>query len=294
MAVTGNAALTVNIDTGLVYMPASIAFNGVYVGYNAASYTSAALAAVSTTQWRTDAIVARQHDTANGDGDDNWDIVAITGAFSSSSPGATPALPNNSVLLALVRVTPNMTVTNGVGTIVDSRVYSPLTSMLYTTSAARPPLTAPEGTSWYETDNHIAGMIVNGSYQYQYNIPGPASIPDVWHVLPTLQNSWTLITGLPSSGYRKRPSDPTMVEFMCAVQAGTRADGTVLLTLPAGYAAAGNYQRMDCSTDITGWTGPRTDGASPFLRVDTSGNVVLFGLPLGAGPLYCNSEFRIV
>lgn len=296
MAVTGTSGLSVNVDTGLVYMPATTAWYGAYVGYNAASY-NITLAAVSTTQWRTDAIVAVQNDSAVGgtvygaNGADGWDIVAITGTFSSSSPGATPTLPNSSVLLALIRVTPNMTVTNGVGTVVDSRSYMPLNGPIWTTSAGRPPTTAPEGTTWWETDTHLMGILVQGAYQYMYLVPGTANPPDTWHALPVLQNSWALITGLPSSGYRKRPSDPTVVEFMCQVQNGNRADGTSLLTMPAGYAAAGNYQRMGCSTG-TGWTSPRTDGESPQLLVDTSGNVTLLGMPNGAGPLYCNSQYR--
>lgn len=293
LAVTGTAGLNVAVDTGMVVMGASTAWGGVYTGVNTASYT-VAIAAVSTTQWRTDLIVARQHDTANGDGDDNWDIVPVTGTFASSSPGATPTAPNNSVPLALIRVVPNMTVTNGVGTVVDFRNYLNLGGQLYTTSSNRPPLTAPEGTEWYETDTHMGGQIVNGAYAYQYNIPGAAALSDTWHALPVLQNSWTLITGLPISGYRKCPWDPTLVQFQAAVQAGTRADGTTLLTLPGGYAAVGNYQRIDCSCDITGWTTPRTDGADAFLRFDTSGNAVLYGLPNGAGPLYCNGFFRVL
>src|SRR5258708_4994413 len=84
LAVTGTAGLNVSVDTGMAVMGSSTAWGGVYTGVNTAAYT-VAIAAVSATQWRTDLICARQHDTANGDGDDNWDIVAVTGTFSGSS-----------------------------------------------------------------------------------------------------------------------------------------------------------------------------------------------------------------
>src|SRR6185437_5103452 len=112
--VAGNAAMNVTVQTGLVYMPGAAAWQGIYAGYNPANYT-VTVPAASSTQWRSDYIVAKQLDTAFGDASDTWDIVDVAGAFSSSSPGALPTLTGNVVPLAIIRVVPNMTVTNGGG-----------------------------------------------------------------------------------------------------------------------------------------------------------------------------------
>jgi len=182
MQITGLASLNVQVGTGLVYMPNTTAWNGMYAGYNTATF-NLALAAVSATQWRTDRVDAVVVDP--GDNTANWNVVVTTGTFSSSAPGSTPAAPANSTPLALVRVVPNMTVTNGGGTIVDSRLYQPLSGPWPTTSSARPPLTAPNGTMWYETDTNLLGVIVNGAYQYI----AFSSVVDSWHNI-TLDSGW--------------------------------------------------------------------------------------------------------
>jgi hypothetical protein len=293
LLVTGTAGLTVNVDTGMVFMPCSTAFNGVYVGVNTASF-AVTIPAVSATQWRQDYICASQQDTALGGGTDNWVLQDVAGAFSSSAPGVLPSLPANSIPLAIVQVTPNMTVTNGGGTVIDARVYTPLAGRIYCTSATRPPLTAPEGTEWWETDTHMPGIIVNGTYQYQHVIPQTATPVDPWHPLPALQNGWSVSVGLPASGYRKRPSDPTNVELMGNLIVGTVADGTTIMTLPAAYAAAGSSQYLPCVV-FPGWTTPRSDGASPAVRMDSNGNVQVYGLPTPGGGSHffvINSNYR--
>ena len=100
----------VQVGTGLVYIPNSTAWNGEYAGYNTSTF-NVALAASSSTQYRRDYIVAQVTDP--GDATANWNVVAVTGTFSSSAPGALPAIPANSIPLAIVNVTPNMTIGDG-------------------------------------------------------------------------------------------------------------------------------------------------------------------------------------
>src|SRR3954469_18418779 len=90
LVITGLASMNVQADTGLVYIPNSTAWNGLYAGYNTGTF-NVSLAASSATQWRQDYIVAQVTDP--GDNTANWNVVAVTGTFSSSAPGSLPALP---------------------------------------------------------------------------------------------------------------------------------------------------------------------------------------------------------
>lgn len=177
LAVTGNAAMTVNVNTGLVLMPNSAAWGGMYLGYNTASYV-VTVPASNSSQWRRDYIAAVMTDA--GTSAAAWDIVDVPGAFSSSAPGSLPSLPANSVPIAIVNVVPNMTVTNGGGTVQDARVYQPLSGAWPTTSGSRPSLSAPAGTTWYEADTQQYGIIIAGAYHY---IPTSPLAVDTWHDL---------------------------------------------------------------------------------------------------------------
>jgi hypothetical protein len=276
MAVTGNAAMTVTIATGLVYMPSSTAWSGMYAGYNTASYTIS-LAAASSTQWRTDVIAAVQNDSATSTsyagvttGVDGWDIVAVEGTFSSSSPGATPALPSNAVPLALVRVTPNMTVTNGGGTVVDARVYVPMDGPWPTTSSARPSLSAPEGTMWWENDTNLLGIIVSGAYNYvpYYSVVAT----DPWHNFGGILSGWT-VSGV--ARYRLMPTNEVLIDLNNIVPPGSPpADGTTIWViangLPTGYRPIRTYTRNVYSaiqgTEVPAW------------RFNTDGSITVYGV----------------
>jgi len=211
--VTGNAAMTVNVDTGLVYMPGAAAWQGMYAGYNTASYV-VTVPASSSTQWRSDYIVARQHDTAFGDADNNWDIVDVAGSFSSSAPGTLPTLSGNVVPLAIIRVVPNMTVTNGGGTVVDARVWGNLAGPLFTNSTALPPSTMPNGTMWVERDTNRLGVLLNSTYCYLYN----SATLDIQEIIKTADETVTSSTTLQNDNQLLLPYQPNATYiFRCWV-----------------------------------------------------------------------------
>jgi hypothetical protein len=277
LAVSGNAALTVTIGTGLVYIPSATAWAGMYAALNEANYTIS-IAAVSATQWRTDIIAAVQNDSATSTslasvttGVDGWDIVDVVGTFSSSSPGATPTLPPNAVPLAHVLVTPNMTVTNAGGTVVDARIYSPLSGIVSTVSSARPPLTCPEGTMWWENDTNLLGVIVSGAYNY---IPYGAGITnDPWHALGTITAGWS-VGGI--ARYRLKPDGEVEVDLNSIVPPGTPpANGTDVYTavngLPSGYRPVRTYSANAVASQALGV-------GTPAFKFLATGEIQIFGV----------------
>lgn len=171
LGVTGSASLSLTVGTGLVYIPSSTAWNGLYAAY-ATSTTTVTIPAASSTQWRRDYIVAEITDPS--DNTAAWNIIDVEGTFSSSAPGALPTLPANCVPLAVVAVTPNMTVTTGAVT--DVRTYVPLGGPTPCTAATAP--TGPDGTMWYETDTDLLGVWQNGAKAYILTGPGAT---DTWH-----------------------------------------------------------------------------------------------------------------
>lgn len=236
--ITGLASLNVQVGTGLIYIPNTTAWNGMYAGYNTANF-NVSIAAASSTQWRTDRVDAVCTDP--GDATAAWNAVVTTGTFSSSSPGATPAAPANSIPLALIRVVPNMTVTNGGGTVVDNRTMNGLKGVWPTTSALRPSLSCPNGTMWYESDTQALGVIVAGAYRY-INVTAPA-VQDPWHNFNPLVTGWSV----PVSGfakYRKTFDNEVQITASLATTTGTAGDNLVTITssaLPAGYRPINNH-----------------------------------------------------
>jgi hypothetical protein len=256
MVVTGNAAMTVNIDVGLVYMPASNSWGGAYAGYNSSLYTISVPAA-NASQWRSDYICAVQNDSATGasyagvtTGVDGWDIVDVEGTFSGSSPGALPAIPNNAVPLAIIRVVPNMTVTNGGGTVVDARLYVPMPGPWPTTSSNRPSLSSPEGTMWWENDTNQLGIIVSGSYWNVPIFPIVAVNNDVWHT-PSLGSGWaTGASGGPARGAEYRVTNDNMLEIEGAIHSTSATPAATIFTLPAGWIPSQSFNAVAVSNQF--------------------------------------------
>jgi hypothetical protein len=286
LAVTGTAGMTVNVDTGQVNMGGSTAWQGMYSGYNTASY-SVTVPASNSSQWRSDYIVARQQDVAFGDATNLWDIVDVAGAFSGSAPGSLPALPNNAVVLAIIRVVPNMTATNGGGTVVDARQYLPLPGVLYTTSASKPSLSCPEGTQWFETDTNQLGIIINGAYQY-IAILLTGTI-DPWHAMSPLHGWSAFGTGWTSPQYRLLPNNPDEVEIIGTMAVGTTANGTTIAsTLPAAYQNT-NLQAIEAMC-IQGVTTSPTD--TPYVLM-TAGSLSVWGLPPGTATIFFHGTYSV-
>jgi hypothetical protein len=270
--------MVVNIGTGLVYTRGANTFQGVYAGYNDASY-AVTIPASSSTQWRSDYIVARQHDSAYGDGDDNWDIVDIPGSFSSSSPGALPALSGNVTPLWIVRVTPNMTVTTATGTLVDARQYAPLAGPWPTTSANQPPTTSPDGSLWVENDTHLLGVVLNSGLQYILTSPN-STAADSWHNITGLANGWSIGSGGYFS-YRFNLDRRSVKISVRNVSVGSNADGTTIFSsaIPSSYRPMTN-QRVLVGTDVMRVSGGNTESSE--LIVITDGTIQCQGIASAA------------
>ncbi len=283
MVVTGLASLNVQIGTGLVFIPNTTAWNGMYAGYNTATF-NVAIPAVSTTQWRSDYIVAQCIDP--GDATANWNVFDVAGVFSSSSPGALPALPANSIPLAIIRVVPNMTVTNGGGTVVDARVWNGLKGIWPTTSTARPSLTCPNGTMWYEADTFALGVIINGAYAY-LNTASPAA-QDPWHNFNPLAAGWSVPAG-GFAKYRKTFDNEVQLTAAIATTVGTSSTWTTITAspLPAGYRPPSNHI-FAAATDAESASPSQQ---SPRAQLLTTGHIQLQYISTSA--LFAEFEARI-
>lgn len=258
LAVGGLASMNVSIDTGLVYVPNTTAWNGMYACYNTASF-NVAIAVASATQWRRDYIVAQVVDP--GDNTANWNAVAVTGTFSSSAPGPLPSLPSNCVPLAIVNVVPNMTVTNGGGTVQDARYWQALQGPLITTSSSRPSLSCPNGTMWYEMDTGLVGIILNGAYQYL--VAGAA--PDTWHSLGTLAG-YTVTQGR----WRRKSDGDTEVEIVVTPNGANAASVNFANAIASGAYPVRSYGGPTFPLSANGTTAPTFQ---PRVLLYTSSNV---------------------
>jgi hypothetical protein len=287
LAVSGLASMNVTVGTGLGYVPSTTAWNGTYAVYQSTT-TNVAIAAASSTQWRRDYIVAQVTDP--GDNTAAWTPAAVTGAFSSSAPGALPAIPANAIPLAIINVTPNMTVTNGGGTVQDARLFLPLPGIWPTTSSARPPLTAPEGTMWFETDTNQAGIIINGAYVY-FSLA--TSVADTWHDLRPASAGWSgSVSGEYPPQYRKSP-DGTRVEIFGIINLSNPYTGVNVFAnpLPAGYRP-NHTVRIPFFTLSNGTSNMVSTGLAQVL---TNGNIQFSNLPTGlAGTnIFFNGSFPL-
>ena len=285
LAVTGTSGMTVNVDTGLGYMSSGTAFRGTYAGYNSASY-SVTVPASSATQWRSDYIVMRQHDTAYGDPDDNWDIIDVPGTFSSSSPGNLPAIPDTGIPLGIIRVTPNMSVTNGAGTVVDARVYTALGGPVPVTSTGLLPGTLLDGRLWVETDTHLLGVTLNGTRQYIATVPNITGVNDTPHNMPAMANNWSV------SGQAKYMMD--IAGNLCVsfvnIHPGNVSDGTNAWnvgSLPPAYVGA-TERRIPCWTDNQ-QIASGSNNEAPCLNFKSDGSVTCHGIGANAVRVDCHA-----
>lgn len=259
LAVAGLASMNVSVDTGLAYVQNSTAWNGEYACYNTAS-VNVGIAASSSTQWRRDYIVAQVTDP--GDNTAAWALAAVTGTFSSSAPGALPTIPSNAIPLAIINVVPNMTVTNGVGTVNDARQWMPLQGVWPTTSSAQPSTSSPEGTTWVESDTHQLGVILNGAVNYVVTTAGAAG---GWTAM-TLVNSWNNQAGQVAAQYKKVQTLNAV--WLVGSVNPNGASSTTLFILPAGFRPS-SQQAFAVTVNNT------SQPANLFIQISTGGVVTM-------------------
>jgi hypothetical protein len=241
-----------------------------YAAYQSTT-TNVAIAAASSTQWRSDYIVAQITDP--GDNTAAWSLVDVQGAFSSSAPGTLPAIPANAIPLSIIRVVPNMTVTNGGGTVNDARIWQPLPGPLMTTSSARPSLSSPEGTLWFETDTNNLGIIINGAYNY---IPTSPAATDSWHTMSSFLNGWAATTNTP----RYKLSGRNTVILDGAIDATSSTAGT-FFTMPTGYRPISPNKLY-----AAGANGGVIANNSPFISVANTGSIATGGITVGTSGVH--------
>jgi hypothetical protein len=112
---------------------------------------------------------------------------------------------------------------------------------------------------------------------------------DAWNSLNGLQSNGWSISGhdLPESGFRFRPGDPSMIEFMAFYSVGTTANGTLVTTLPSPYSAVGNFQRLPCGSQ-----GGTTENNTPYLAIASNGQISCQSVDSTCTTLAVNGAFR--
>lgn len=235
LGVTGLGSMNVTVGSGAAYVTATAAFQGQYFCLNNGAY-NVVIPTASSTQWRQDYIAIVVTDA--GDGSATWDIVDVPGALSSSAPGPLPVQPNNCFPIARIEVTPNMTTTNGAGTIIDGRQYNSLAGVIPCLASQKPAATCGDGTMWYETDTDQLGVYVNGIAQYV----SFATPVDTWHDLRPGNAGWNgTNSGVYPPQYRISP-DGASVQLFGGVQikgSGTIVDQPIFANaMPSAYRPA--------------------------------------------------------
>lgn len=102
----------------------------------------------------------------------------------------------------------------------------------------------------------------------EYTLDAFGATVETWNAI-TLQNGWTGFLR-----YRRVTSPPRSVQLIGNMVAGTKADGTLLGTLPANYSPASNAQ--DIMGNAFGGTLPTSQ--PPHVNIGTSGAILLYGI----------------
>lgn len=113
---------------------------------------------------------------------------------------------------------------------------------------------------------------------------------DTWHSLTGLQSNGWAVTGhdLPESGYRLRPGDPTIMEYMAHYTSGTTTSGTLVTTLADPYRTSASPQRL-----IAGTSGGTAMNNTPHLSFNSSGTIVIENCDSDVTDLYVNGAVRL-
>jgi hypothetical protein len=113
---------------------------------------------------------------------------------------------------------------------------------------------------------------------------------DTWRSLAGLQSNGWSITGndLPFSGYRRRPGDPTIMEFMAVYATGTITNGEVVSTLAVPYRVSQSSQRLACGT-----AGATTENNTPHLAFNADGTITIEDCDADTTTIYVNGAVRL-
>lgn len=150
LAVQQNGApnMTVNVLSGVAYVPGTQDVNQGLYACPAYTTTNLAIAAAHATLPRIDIVVAQVEDSQYSGAVNAWKLAVVTGT-AAGSPAA-PAAPNNSLVLANIAVAAAVT-SIVTANITDKRTWaSALNAPIPCTSTTRP--VAIKGLTAYETD----------------------------------------------------------------------------------------------------------------------------------------------
>lgn len=216
LAVSPNTALTLNIASGVAFVPGSEgAKQGVYICTNDATDTITLDTAHGTLP-RIDRVIARVYDSVYSGTSNLWAIEKVTGT-AASSPVA-PNLPANSIGLGLISVAAAATTISS-GNITDDRMFIGQ-GVIPVKSSLKPALnTVPDGQVIVLTDTGDIQAKISGAWQtksYQSTL--------INRQVFTASGTWTKPTGAKSV-------------FVQVQGAGGAGGGAA--TVSAGQASAG-------------------------------------------------------
>lgn len=283
--ITGTSGMTVNVDTGLVQIPGSSSWQGVYVGFNSSSYP-VTIPTADATNYRTDLICAQQYDVTYGDSQSAWDIIDVPGSLSASNPGPTPATPNNAIPLGTINVTPGLTATNS-ATITMIRRWCNLPGPVYgfgPGAGLGTPTSMVDGTMWVDATNHLMGAVLNGTHRYMADYPSNAGTD--WFPRPYARTSSaqsvTNSTTLVNASQLAVPVQANAVYRVAALinydggSGSNEGDFKYQWSVPSGAGGTYTDARVNTSMAVEGigfsraWTDVRasgTTGVGTFLTV---------------------------
>lgn len=224
---TGTASMTLNVNSGIAYVPGSEAgTQGLYCCTNDASDT-VIIATAHGTLPRVDSVIVRVYDSAYSGALNQWQIEALTGT-AAASPVA-PTLPNNSIRLYNVSVGAAVTSISNAN-LADVREYVAAVGgiIVVKNQAERDALIATNGQAVIRLDSGVLEVRLSGVWhprsQRAIVTSNQISTPPL-NVLGTfvdfLSGSWAPIT------FNAPPSGSVRVTIGAAISNTNTATSTI-------------------------------------------------------------------
>lgn len=141
--------------------------------------------------------------------------------------------------------------------------------------------TAPLEWQWRKAD-----IAIDSNSSFASDVPlnaSTAGVPETWHAF-AYSNGWTG-TG---AGYRLVISPPHTVQLTGELTVGTKADGTLVATLPIGYRP---ITAKDISVAVNSMAGAAAQ--SPHLAINTNGTIMCWGCSAATGTVGLNGLFPL-